>query len=121
VITSASLLVAILGAWVWTSFVVPAIARGFGVPMASGWRLGRRNQDLRKLHYVWGCGVFAVGSGLFLFITLRQFLCCKLITGRFPPPDEPYLALRLIICLAAGWLFGVFTAPRQEIADFFLR
>lgn len=120
-ITSASFLIASLGAWVWTSFVAPAIARGFGVPMASGWRLGRRNQRLSKLYYVWGCGAFSVGSGLFWFITLRQCLCCELITGRLPHLLEPYLALRLIICFAAGWLFGFLTAPRQEIADFFLR
>lgn len=120
-IASASFLIAVLGAWLWASFVAPAIARGFGVPMASGWRLDRRNQHLSKLHYVWACGVFAAGSGLFLFITLRQYLCCILIAGAFPRVSGSYLALRLIICLAAGWFFGVFTAPQHEMSDFPLR
>jgi len=121
VIASASFLIALLGAWLWTSFVAPAIARGFGVPMASGWRLNRRNQHLGRLNYVWGCGMFAGGSGLFLFITLRQYLCCILIAATFPHLSGPSLALRLIICLAAGWLFGVFTAPQREMSDFPLR
>ena len=120
-IASASVLIAILGAWVWASFVAPAIARSFGVPIASGWRLDRHNQHLRKLHYVWGCGAFAVGSGLFLFITLRQYLYCMLIAARFPHLTGPSLALRLIICVAAGWLFGVFTVPQHEISDFPIR
>lgn len=120
-ISLASLLIAILGAWVWAGFVVPAALRGFGVPMASGWRLGRRNQHLSKLHYVWGCGVFALGSGLFLLITLRQYLCCMLTVDRFPHVSAPDIAARLIICLTAGWLFGVFTAPQHEMSDFPLR
>jgi hypothetical protein len=118
VVASASFLIAILSAWLWTSSVAPAISRSFGVPMASGWRLVRRNQHLGKLHYVWGCGVFAGASGLFFFITLRQWLYCKLMTGRFPALSGPHLALRLIICLAAGWLFGVCTAPQHEMSDF---
>ena len=114
---SASFLIAILGAWAWTGFVAPAIARGFGVPMASGWRLDRRNQYLSKLYYVWACGVFAAGSGLFLFITLRQCLYCGLSVGRFPHLSGPTVAVRLIICSAAGWLFGVLSAPRHEVSD----
>jgi hypothetical protein len=121
VIASASLVIAIMGAWLWTSFVAPAIARGFGVPIASGWRLNRRNQHLSKVHYVWGCGVFAGGSGLFLFVLLRQYLYCILIVGRFPHLSGPNLASRLIICLAAGLVFGIFTAPQRETSDFFLR
>jgi hypothetical protein len=121
VIASAHLLTAILGAWLWTSFVAPAISRGFGVPMASGWRLSRRNQHLSKVHYVWGCGVFAVGSGLFLFVTLRQYLYCILIVGKLPHLSGPHLALRLTICLAAGLIFGIFTAPLREMSDFLLQ
>ena len=109
-------LVAILIAWVWISFVAPAIARGFGVPMISGWRLSRRNQHLNRLDYVWGCGVFAVGVGLFLFLTLRQCLYWELVCGRIPSLREPYVALRLIICLGAGWPFGFFTAPLRQMS-----
>ena len=79
-IASASSLTAILVAWLWAGFVAPTIARGFDVPMASGWRISRRNQYLSKLQYVWTCGVFA-----------------------------------------AGWVFGVLTAPQHEMSDFPLR
>ena len=120
-IALASFVVAISVAWPWSSFVAPAIIRIFGVPMASGWRLARRNQHLSKLHYVWGYGVFSVGSGLFLFATIRQCLYCKLIVDRFPHLSGPNLALRLLICLAAGLLFGAFTAPEREMSDFLLR
>jgi hypothetical protein len=65
VIASASIFIAAMGAWLWTSFVAPVIARGFGVPMVSGWRLNRCNQHLSKSDYMWGCGAFAVGTGLF--------------------------------------------------------
>jgi hypothetical protein len=118
---SASFLIAILGAWLWTSFAAPAIARGFGVPMLSGWRLVRRNQHLMNTHYVWACGVFTVGSGLFLFLTLRQYLYCRLVMHGFSQLTGPYLALRLIICFVAGWLFGLFTAPRNTMSNFPLR
>lgn len=118
---SASLLIAILGAWLWTSFAAPTIARGFGVPILSGWRLVRRDQHLIKPHYVWGCGVFAVGSGLFLFLTLRQYLYCRLVIHGSAHLTGPYLALRLIICWFAGWLFGLFTAPQNAMSDFRLR
>jgi hypothetical protein len=114
----ASFAISILCAWVWASYLAPAIIRGFGVPVASGWRLVRRNQYLSRLHYVWGCGVAAVGSGLFLFISLRQCMCCFLIAHKFPRVSGPYLGLRLIICLGAGWLFGVFTAPQYETLEF---
>ncbi len=117
-IALSSFLIAILGAWLWTGYVAPAISRNFGVPIVSGWRLDRRNRYLSKLHYVWGCGVFAVGSGLFFFITLRQCLCCLLIAESFPRLRGPQLGLRLIISLAAGWLFGVSTAPQHEMSDF---
>lgn len=67
---------------------------------------------------MWGLGAFAAGSGLFWFITLRQYLCCMLIAARFPHLSGPSLALRLIICTAAGWLFGVFTVPQHGMSDF---
>ena len=120
-IASASFLIAVLGAWLWSSFVAPVIARGFGVPMLSGWRLNRRNQHLSKPDYVWGCGAFAVGTGLFTFLTLRQCLYCTIEYVRFPHLAGSYLGLRLVICVAAGLLFGVFTAPHHEMSDFPLR
>jgi hypothetical protein len=54
VIASASFLIAVRGAWLWSSFVAPVIARGFGVPMVPGWRLSRRNQHLSEPDYVMG-------------------------------------------------------------------
>ena len=120
-IPSASLFVAIVAAWLWTGFAVPPITRSFGVPMVSGWRLGKRNRHLNKQDYVWCCGVFAVGSGLFLFIMLWQSLYCILVAGRFPHLGGRTLAIRMIVCLAGGLLFGIFTAPRHEMSDFPLR
>ncbi|MGA8428808.1 MAG: hypothetical protein WB729_03230 [Candidatus Sulfotelmatobacter sp.] len=114
-------LIAILGAWLWTSFAAPAICRAFGVPMVSGWRLARQNQRLTKPYYVRACGLFAIGSGLFLFFTLKQCLYCSLIVGRFPHVSGTILAVRLIVCLMAGWIFGVFTAPQTGMSGFPLR
>jgi hypothetical protein len=65
----ADFLIPILAAWLWTGFVAPAVLRGFGVPLASGfWRLDRRNRHLSKQQYVRGVGVFAWGTGMFLFL-----------------------------------------------------
>lgn len=118
---SASFLIAILGAWLWTGFAAPAVARSFGLPMVSGWRLDRCNRHLSKPDYVWGCGVFAVGTGLFALLNLRQCLYCELTANRLPHFSGSILALRLIICLAGGWLFGILTPPQQEMSDFPLR
>jgi hypothetical protein len=115
-----SLLIAILVAWLWAGFAAPAIVRNFGVPIVSGLRLARQNRHLYKPYYIWGCGVFAVGLGLFLLFTLRQYLCCLLIAAKLPHQGERELAIRLIICLAMEWLFGVFTAPELEISDLIL-
>jgi len=115
-----SLLIAILIAWLWTGFVARAFVRKFGVPIVSDWRLARQNRPLYKAYYIWGCGVFAVGLGLFLLFTFMQYLCCMLIAGKLPHQGERELAIRLIICLAMGWLFGVFTVPELEISDFIL-
>ena len=57
----ASFLMATLGVWLWTGFAAPPVARSFGQPMLSGWRLDRRNRYLSKPDYVWICGVFARG------------------------------------------------------------
>ena len=117
-IASADILIAGLAAWLWTSFVAPVIARGFGVPIVSGWRLNRRNQHLSKSEYVWGCGAFAFGTGLFTFLTLRQCLYCIITSDKLPHLAGSYLGPRLLLCIAAGWLFGVFTAPQREVSDF---
>lgn len=89
--------------------------------MASGWWLNRRNQHLSKPDYVWGCGAFAVGTGLFALLTLRQCLYCIIACVRFPHLVGSYLGLRLLICVVAGLLFGVFTAPQREVSDLPLR
>jgi len=115
---SASFLVAVLCAWLWTAFVAPPITRSLGVPMVSGWRVGKRNRHLSKQDYVWGCGVFAAGSGLFLCLALWQCLYCRLVANRFPHLGGRALAIRLIICLAGGLLFGILTAPQHEMSDF---
>jgi hypothetical protein len=113
-----SLLIAILIAWLWTGFVAPAFVPNFGVPIVSGWRLARQNRHLYKPYYIWGCGVFAVGLGLFLLFTLTQYLCCMLIATKLPHQGERELAIRLIIWLAMGWLFDLFTVPELAISDF---
>lgn len=84
-------------------------------------RFSEMEEVLRKPEYVWGCGVFAVGSGLFVLITLRGCIYCELTANRLPHFGGLVLALRLIICLFGGWLFGSITAPQNEVSDFPLR
>lgn len=115
--TTAPFLVATLVAWVWAAFAAPGIGRSFGVPMISGWNLVRRNQHLSKLDYVRGCGLFAVGSALFIFLTLKQYLYCEFTVGKPPNFHGSYMWLRLVIFLVAGWVFGIATAPYQKVSD----
>jgi hypothetical protein len=114
---AASFVIALLLAWVWAAFVAPAISRGFGLPMLSGWNFIRRNQHLSKSDYVRSCGVVAVGSGLFLLLTFKQVMYCELVVGKPPYFKGSYMGERLIICLLAGWIFGSATAPAQNITD----
>jgi hypothetical protein len=108
----ASFLMSLLAAWLWAWFVAPAILRAFGVPMASGqWRWNRRNQHLSKRQYVWGYGVFAWGTGMFLLFALRDYLSWKMIGDSFSHPTPARVVLELFIFLGAGWTGGAYGAP----------
>lgn len=106
--TVANFLIAAACGLVWTNFAAPGILRAFGVPVAFGmWRIERRNQSLNRTQYVWACGVFMWGLGMFLFFeTLFYLVKTPLPTFR-----------TLLTWLAAGWLIGVFGARHREHAD----
>lgn len=107
-------LVAIACALLWIGIMAPAILRGFGVPVAFGSRrVDRLNQHLSKTQYVWACGVFSWGLGMFLFFTVLRYLEWKLLGDRFS--FASYIIVGLPVWVAAGWLFGVFTAPHRRV------
>jgi hypothetical protein len=107
-------LVAIVSGVGWIGLVAPAILRSFGVPIAFGlWRLDRRNQSLSKTQYVWAFGVFSWGLGMFFFSTVADYLGRELLGATSPI----HIIAGLVICLGAGCLFGVLTAPRPKSAD----
>jgi len=85
--------------------------------MLSGWNFIRSNQHLSKSDYVRSCGVVAIGSGLLLFLTLKQLMYCELVAGKQPYLKGSYVGVRLIICFLAGRIFGTATAPAQKITD----
>jgi hypothetical protein len=110
----ASPFIALLSAWLWTWFVAPAILRAFGVPMVSGqWRWNRRDKHLSKRQYVWGYGVFAWGTGMFLFFVLTDYLSWRMLGDRFSRPTPVRVALELVIFLGAGWTVGAYGAPKH--------
>ena len=111
-----SFFIALLSAWLWTWFVAPAILRAFGVPMVSGqWRWNRRNEHLSKRQYVWGYGVFAWGTGMFLFFARRDYLSWRMLGDTFSHPTPARVLLELIIFLGAGWTVGAYAAPEHNI------
>jgi len=89
----ASFLMATLGVWLWTGFAAPPVARSFGQPMLSGWRLDRRNRYLSKPDYVGICGVFAVGSELFVLLTLRAMPVLRIDSPSTAALQRPTLVL----------------------------
>jgi hypothetical protein len=99
-------------------FVAPAILSAFGVAMACAcWRLDRRNQHLSERQYVWGFGVFSWGTGMVLFSAILDYLFSKPISYRFSHPTVRHVVIELVVYLAAGWLVGVFTAPKHSDAE----
>ena len=117
VISAASWLTAVLVAWLWASFVAPAALRAFGIPTVSGWQLVRRNRHLARPYYIWACGAFAFGLGLFWALTIRQEMCCLLTTRTLAQMTRTSFGLRLILCVGAGWVYGLLTAPQGEMSD----
>ena len=114
----ANFLIALACGLVWMGFAGPAILRAFGVPVAFGtWRIDRRNQYLNRAQYVWACGVFRWGLGMFLFFAISKYLDWRLLGNRFSYLSPMRTFGLLLTWLAAGWLFGVFSAPHREDAD----
>jgi hypothetical protein len=98
----------------WTGLVAPTILRTFGVPVAFGmWRINRRNQNLSRTQYVWGCGVFMWGLGMFLLFVISRYLDWKLLGVKIPIR----IFWSLLTWLTAGWLLGVLSARLREDAD----
>jgi hypothetical protein len=96
----------------------PGILRIFGVPVAYGTlRIDRRNQHLSRTQYVWTCGVFRWGLGMFLFFAMSRYLDWRLLGDKFSYLSPMRTLGLLLTWLAAGWLFGVFGAPHREDAD----
>ena len=106
-----------LAALMWIGFAAPTILRALGVPMAYGlWRLDRRNQHLSKRQWVWGLGVFSMGVGGALLLTLRYYLPRGLTGERHSHPGASSL-VGLISSLAIAWLVANLTAPQPRISD----
>ena len=112
----AILLIAMTCSLLWIGIVAPAILRALGVPVSFGvWRIDRLNQHLSRTQYVWALGMFVWGLGLFWFFTVFDLVTWKLL-GAFQ--SSPMRIIKeLLICLAAGWLFGVFSGPHRKDAD----
>jgi hypothetical protein len=118
-IVLAAYLIAIVCGLLWMAVVTPAILRAFGVPVAIAiWRLDRRNQHLGRTQYIWACGVFQWGVGMFVFFTVSRYLESRLLGERFSSFLSPVgITVGLLTWLAVGWLFGVFSAPHREGTD----
>lgn len=102
----------------WTGLAAPAILRSFGVPISfAPWRIDNRNKHLNKIHYLWGVGVFSFGLGMFLFFTIWQYLEWKLLGQESPHPSAARVIVDLLLCLAAGFSWGIWSAPRRKRAD----
>ena len=96
----------------------PAILRGIGVPVAfGGRRLDRRNQHLSRTQYIWACGVFEWGVGMFVFFTVAKYLEWKLLGERFSYLSPVHIIVGLLTWLGVGWLFGALSAPHREGTD----
>jgi hypothetical protein len=100
----------------WASLVAPAILRAFGLPVAYGKRwLDHRH--LSRTQYVWACGVFEWGLGMFLFFIVYRYLKGRLLGDRFLYPSPTNFVVGLLIWIAAGWVFGVISARNRHSAD----
>lgn len=115
-IALAILLTSTLAALLWMGVVAPAILRAFGVPMVLGFRRDRRNRYLTRRQYAWGFGVFTWALGMFLFITIWNYLDLRLLGDTLSHPDAFHTIIWLLIWLASGLLFGIFTSPRRHRA-----
>ena len=114
----ANFLIATACGLLWIGFAAPAILRLFGLPVAFGaWRTDRRNQHLTKRQYVWVCGVFGWGVGMFLFFTISSYLDWRLLGDKFSHLSFLRISGEFLTWLAAGWLFGVFSAPHRKHAN----
>jgi len=108
-------LIAILSWLFWIGVVAPAILLRLGVPIAFGlWRIDRRNQSLSRKQYVWAVGVFTFGIGMFFFSATFQYDDWKLVGA---PMSPMHIMVRLLGCLAGGWLFGLLSAPHRKGTD----
>ena len=119
-IALASFFIAIVCGLLWMGVVAPAILRSFGVPVAIGARrIDRHNQHLSRTQYIWACGVFQWGVGMFVFFTLSKYLDWRLLGDRFSylSLTPVHMIVWLLSWLAAGWLFGVWIAPHRESTD----
>jgi hypothetical protein len=114
----AVMLGAFASAALWMSVLAPSIARLFGVPLAFGFGgLGRKNQHLTKLQFVWGYGTFTWGIGMFLCFTMWDFLDWKLLadqsSGANLRPER--IGARLLLMLIGGAILGFWSAPDKHI------
>jgi hypothetical protein len=114
----ANSLIGITCGLLWMGFAGPAILRALGLPVAFGmWRMDRRNQHLDRTQYVWTCGVFRCGLGMFLYFTISRYLDWRLLGDKFSYLSPRVIFVGLFICLGAGWVSGLFGAPHRTGAD----
>jgi hypothetical protein len=109
--------IAIVCVLLWIGVLAPAILRAFGVPRAMGIRrIDRGNQRLSRTQYIWACGVFEWGGGMFVFSTVSNYVG-GLFGDRFAFLSPGRMIGWLLTWLAGGWLFGILTAPHREGTD----
>lgn len=113
----AVLLAAVASAVLWISVLAPAIAHLFGVPLAFGFkRRDGKNQQLTKLQFFWGFGVLTWGIGMFLWVTMWDFLEWKLLGDQSSGASlrPAHIGARLVIMLVFGAIVGFWSAPDKH-------
>jgi hypothetical protein len=111
-------LTAISCALLWVGLVAPALMRAVGIPLSGGlWRRARRNQHLSKGQYVWAYGIFSYGIGMFLFMTVLDYLQWKLMGDAYMHRDAKHIFINLLIWLAGGCFVGVMAYRHRPDAD----
>ncbi len=83
--------------------------------MAFGfWRTDRKNQYLTRSQYVWVYGVVNFGAGIFLFMTVADYLGWKLLGEPSSRLSPWHLIWNLAFAISVGVSFGVIT---REVSD----
>ncbi len=102
----------------WIGVVTPLAGRAFGVPARFGfWRIPRKNQHLGRWQYFWLFGMLGFAPGMFLLLTMKDYLQWKLIGHEYVYAfSARVLAGELVLSLAGGLAVGL-CRPHQKSAS----